>query len=468
MTTGRQRQTDAAVGRRQGTTWLGAAMGALWLLVALAGFAPARAIEVQRVVSPGGIEAWLVQDQSVPVLAVEFAFEGGAALDPPGKEGLANLVSTLLDEGAGPYDSQAFQKRLADNAISLSFDAGYDAFFGSLKTALETRDAAVELTRLALTAPRFDAEAVTRMTEATLARIRYDLSDPNYVAGRVFDATVFPDHPYGRPVRGTLETVPAITVQDLRAFVAGRFARDNLTVGVTGDITPEALGPLLDDLFGDLPRTAAPYEVADVTPKGAGEVVVVPRPLPQSVIALGHEGIRRDDPDWYAATVMNHILGGGGFGSRLMEEIREERGLSYGVYSYLLPLDHAALIMAGGATVNASAGTVLELMRETWRGMAEQGVTEAELADAKIYLTGSFPLRFSSTDRIAQILVSVQREKLGLDYLDRRNALIEAVTLEDVNRAARRLLRPDELTVVVVGQPEDISPTRVIDGDGAS
>lgn len=439
---------------RPAVAWLAGLL--LVCLFALSAARPAQAIEVERVVSPGGIEAWLVRDPKVPVLSIEFSFEGGSALDPEGKEGLANLASTLLDEGAGPLDSAAFQRRLADNAISLNFDAGADAFFGSLKTLTETRGEAVELLRLALSEPRFEDEAIERMRSAVLSGIRRSLGDPDYVARVAFYDAAYPAHPYGRRTSGTLETVAGLTADDLRGFVRSRFALDGLTVGVSGDITDEELGPLLDQAFGLLPERAETAGIETTEPRTDGRTLVETRPIGQSVILMGQPGIGRDDPDWFPALVMNYVLGGGGFGSRLMEEIREKRGLTYGVYSYLVPFEHSALVMAGGATANANAGRMIELMKDEWRRMRDEGVTVAELEDAKTYLTGSFPLRFTSTAAIAGILRQIQRDELGIDYLDRRNALIEAVTLEDVNRVAKALLAPDRLLTVVVGQPEGV------------
>jgi zinc protease len=436
-------------------------------LVALGWSPVARAIDIQQVVSPGGIEAWLVQDSKIPIVAIKFAFVGGIETDPVGKEGLANLASSLLDEGAGPYDSEEFQRRLADNSIGLNFDAGVDAFFGSVKTLTETGDEAWELTRLALTAPRFEAEAVERMRNAVLTRIRRDLGDPDWIARRTFYDTAYPGHPYGRRARGTPETVAGLTADDLRDFVKNRFARDNLLVAASGDITPERLGSVLDRIFGGLPEKAVIPTVADTQPKGGGETVVVPRPQPQSVVLTGQPGLKRNDPDWFAAYIMNYVLGGGSFNSRLMDEIRVKRGLSYGVYSYLLPFDHSALVMAGGSTANPNAGPMIDLMKAEWRRMAEQGITQEELEDAKTFLTGSFPLQFTSTDAIADVALQVRRDNLGIDYLSRRDALINAVTLDDVKRVAGRLLAPEKLLTVVVGQPESVKATRTVE-DGRS
>jgi zinc protease len=419
---------------------------------------PARAIEVQRVVSPGGIEAWLVEDHSNPIISIDIAFSGGAAVDPAGKEGLAHMVSGLLDEGAGDLDSQAFQRRLADLSIRLSFDAGLDTFQGTVRTLGENRDTAFDLLHRALTAPRFDEEPVGRIRSQIRVQLERESESPNMIARRALRQAMFPNHPYARPVHGTLESLPAITVGDLRRFVADRLARDVLKIAVVGDITAEELAIRLDATFLALPEHAAAFEVADVVPRTEGEVVVIERDLPQSVVAFGHAGIKRDDPDFYAAYVVNRILGGGSFNSRLFEEVREKRGLAYSVYSYLHPLNHAGLMMGGVATQNARAQESLEVIRLEWARMSESGPTPEELEDAKTYLTGSYPLRFSSTGRIAGMLLGIQLDDLGIDYVNERNGLIDAVTLEDAKRVAAGLLRAEDLMFVVVGKPDGVAP----------
>ena len=438
------------------TTLRAAALAlALVLLPSLAG-----AVEVQRVVSPGGIEAWLIEDRANPIISLDLAFRGGAAHDPAGKEGLATLVSSVIDEGAGPLDSQAFQGELEQKAIRLSFDAGLDVFDGRLQTLTKNRDRAFELLRLALSEPRFDEEPVERIRAQILARIKARENDANRIAGRTFRKLLFGGHPYGRPVDGTLESIAAVTRDDLRDFVARRFARSNLVIGVSGDIAPEELARLLDETFGGLPAEPADEVIADVEPAARGDLVVIEQAVPQSSVVLGHGGIMRADPDFYAAYVVNYILGGGGFASRLYEEVREKRGLAYSVYAYLNGLDHGALVVGGVGTANDRVAESIALMRQEWRRMAEDGPSAEELAAAKTYLTGSYPLRLTSTARIAGMLVGIQLEDLGIDYIDRRNGFIEAVTLEDARRVAARLYDPEALTVVVVGQPEGLEPTR--------
>ncbi|WP_142847897.1 pitrilysin family protein [Telmatospirillum sp. J64-1] len=415
------------------------------------------AVQVERVTSPGGIEAWLVRDHTNPIIAVEFAFRGGAALDPEEKAGLANMVSGLLDEGAGDMDSLAFQRRLEDLAVRLGFSAGQDNFTGRLQTLTENRDAAFEMLRMALTAPRFDAEPVERIRNQILAGLRRELQDPNTVAFREWYRVVFPGHPYGRPVRGSPETVQAITADDLRQFVSRQFGRDNLVIGVVGDITPEDLGPLLDATFGDLPAEVRPALAPEVEPQLSGEVTVIQRNIPQSVAVFGEEGIDRQDPDFYTAYLLNYVMGGGSFSSRLMEEVRAKRGLAYSVYTYLQSMDRAAIMGGAVATANPRLAESIDLIRQEWQRMAEQGVSEEELENAKTYIKGSFPLQLDSTGSIASMLVSMQIDDLGIDYLEKRNEYFDAVTLDDMRRVAQRLYQPERLTVVVVGDPEGLS-----------
>ncbi len=432
------------------------AIGALVFIVAT----PARAVEIQRVVSPGGVEAWLVEDHTLPIIALSFSMIGGAATDPAGKEGLANMVSALLDEGAGDLDSQAFRRRLEDSSISLSFGASQDSFSGNLKSLTRNRDEAFDLFRQALTDPRFDEEAIERIRAQILTGIASTKNDPGDIARRTFWAANFPDHPYGRRTRGEPESVAAITKTDLITFVHRRLARGDMVIGIAGDISAADLAPLLDSTFGNLPERAEAFTIAPVSPAALGEVIVVEQDVPQSTIVFGQRGVPRDDPDYYAAYVLNHVLGGGSFTSRLYQEVREKRGLAYSVYSYLLPLDHAALWLGGAATENSVVGQSIEVIRAEWARMRDDSITQEQLAAARDNITGSFALRFSNTAAIAGLLVAIQRQDLGIEYLNERNQFFEAVTLDDVNRIAKKLLDPKTLTIVVVGKPDGVEPTQ--------
>lgn len=422
----------------------------------LAGFTPAQAFDIQRVVSDGGVEAWLIEDHVNPIIAMNFAFKGGAAMDSAEKAGLSNMAASLLDEGAGEMDSQSFQGKLEDLGIALGFSADDDAIRGHLKTVTDNRDTAFSLMSLALNRPRFDADAVERIRGQILADLSRQQQDPEAIAGRALSKALYPDHPYGRSSEGVEETVKTISVEDLKTWPAHRLGRDRLIVGVVGDITAAQLKPLLDSTFGTLPAKADPVQVPEIKANAAGKIEVIRRNIPQSVVLFGEQGIKRGDADWYAAYVMNYILGGGGFSSRLMTEVRVKRGLAYGISTGLSPFQHGALLDGGTATRNEKTAESITLIRQEWQRMAESGVGEQELADAKRYLIGSYPLQMDSTSSIAQILVAIQMDDLGIDYLNRRDKLIQGVTAEDVRRVARKVLDQNSLIFVVVGDPKGL------------
>jgi zinc protease len=429
---------------------------ALTVLFAWSLPAIAQATQITEVKSPGGITAWLVHEPRIPVISLSVEFMAGGLYDPPGKKGTANMASGLLDEGAGDMDALAFQQRLEDLAVSLSFDSGRDSFSGNLKTLSHNRDEAFEMLRLALTAPRFDQDAVERIRQQVLVGLKRAEKDPDTIANREWFRIAFRDHPYALPNDGTRDSVADITAEDLRAYVGNALAKSNMKIGVVGDISAEELAPLLDRTFGHLPDTPADVAVPVADLAGAGQIEVIQQAIPQSRVVFGTDGIRRNDPDWYAAYVLNYVLGGGGLTSRLSDEVREKRGLAYSVYSYLYPLERAAIHMGGVGTRNDAVGEALDVIRAELRRVHDEGITAEELEDAKTYLNGSFPLQLTSGGRIANLLVAIQRNDLGIDYIDRRPELIDAVTLEDVQRVAKRLLQPQNLLIVVVGNPAGV------------
>ena len=435
--------------------------GWLTLFVALALFIginaqPAKAMKIQTVKSPGGIEAWLVEEHSVPLISMRFGFRGGSSQDALGKEGIANFMSAMLDEGAGDLDSTAFQERMQDIAMRMTFTDARDAFYGNFQTLSANRDEAAKLLRLAITKPRFDADAVDRIKKQLLARLTFSDRDPSKVAAKAWFAAAFPSHPYGRPATGTNASVASIDAADLEAFRKRTFARGNLKVAVVGDIDAVSLGKLLDEVFGDLPADAGLIDVPQVEPIAGGVEKVIEMAVPQSVAVFGLPSIRRKHPDFIPAFVLNHILGGGGFASILMDEVREKRGLAYSVYSYLQPEDHAAVMIGSVATKNESIAQSLDVIRSVLKRVAEKGPTAEELESAKRYLVGSYALRFDTGAKIANQLLGVQMEGLGLDYFANRNSMVEAVTLDDVKRVAAELLQPKNLIVTVVGKPANM------------
>jgi len=410
---------------------------------------------VQVLTSPGGVGYWLVEEHAIPMVALEISFEGGAATDPEAQTGAARFLSAMLDEGAGDLDSVAFSTQAQLLAANFSFSAGRDDFSVSARMLSDNLEDSVALLRLALTAPRFDPEPLSRVRGQILSSIRSDEADPNALASKAWFAAAFPDDPYGRPRDGTLETMAALTADDLRAAHARLLTRGGARVGVVGAIGADAAGAMVDALLGALPADP-PAPLAPVTIAGAAGVTVIPFDAPQSTVIFGHEGPLRDDPDFIPAYVMNHILGGGGFSSRLTTEVREKRGLAYSTYAYLAPLDRAGLYMGGVGTANERVAESLDVIRDEWRRMAEEGVSAEELRKAKQYLTGAWPLRFDGNAKIAAMLVGLQQDGFGPEYLDQRNGLVEAVTQEDIARVAARWLKPDALRFVVVGQPEGL------------
>jgi zinc protease len=418
----------------------------------------ARATTIERVVSAGGIEAWLVHEPAVPLIAVDFAFVGGAVQDLPGKAGTANLAASLLDEGAGDLDSKAFHDRLERKAIEVSFSAERDNVRGSLRTLTENRDEAFDLLRLALTAPRFDAAEVELIRAQILSLLRRQATSPGDIASRRWWETAFQGHPYGRPVDGTLESVPTITGDDLKAYTHRVLARQNLKIAVVGDIDAETLKPLLDRVFGALPQKPDLATIENVIPQGLGRRIVVNLDVPQAVVDFGGPGIARKDPDFMAAYTVNHILGGGSSDSRLYHEVREKRGLAYSVSDSLVWLDHTSVFIGGTATRADRTGEALDLIEKEIHRLAADGPTAAELAGAKNYLNSSFVLNLDTSSKIASILVQLQLDDLGIDYFTSRSAMIAAVTLDDAKRVSKRLL-DSGLLVTVVGKPQGVAST---------
>jgi zinc protease len=425
--------------------------------VAVAAFAqPALATNIERVTSPGGIEAWLVRDNSLPLIALNFSFLGGANEDPESKAGTAYVVSSMLDEGAGPLDSRTFHQELENNAVELRFSVTHDYFQGSIKLLSERQDKSFELLRLALNEPRFEAEATARVREQIMAALRRETTDPGSIAGRTWWGTAFAGHPYARPNNGTLTTVPTITEQDQKDYAKRVFNRANLKIAAVGDIDAATLGKVLDRVFGALPASGELRSVPNAAPREIGRRIVSQLSVPQAVIRLGGTGIPRKDPDFMAAYLVNHILGGGSFTSRLYDEVREKRGLAYGVYSYLLNLRHTSMFMASTQTSADQTREALELIEKEIRRMVDEGPTEAELAKAKAYLKGAYALNFDTSTKIASMLLQIQLDDLGIDYINRRTAIIDAVTIEDARRAARRLAQGGLLTTVV-GMPKNLA-----------
>ena len=426
-------------------------------LFLLAFAAPLHAeIKIQEVTSPGGIKAWLVEDHGIPFTSLEIRFKGGTSLDAPGKRGAVNLMTALIEEGSGKLDSQGFAAARDGLAADFKFDSDVDGVSVSARFLTDTRDQAMALLQGALVSPTFDEASIARVREQVLSGLRSDAKDPQAIASDLERTRSFGDHPYGSDGSGTIESVTALTRDDLIAAHKATLARDRITVAAAGDISAADLGALLDRLFEGLPATGA-AQPADVTPALKGGVTLQEFPGPTSIVLFSQGGIGFKDPDYYAASILNEIIGGGRFSARLMSEVREKRGLTYGVGTSLAVYEHTQQMVGQFQASNDKVAEAIKVIRDQWADIAKNGVSQKELDDAKTYSTGAYPLRFDGNSRIASILVGMQELGLPSDYPATRNARIEAITLADINRVAAKLLQPGDLHFTVVGQPTGVT-----------
>jgi zinc protease len=440
-------------------------VAALLAMLPLASTPSQAAAKIQHLISPGGIEAWFVQDSTVPLIAMEYAFGGGATQDPADKPGVGNLVADLLDEGSGDLDSNTFHERLDRRAIELSFSSTRDYFRGSLRMLRDNKDEAFDLLRMSLTSAHFDSADVERIRSQIISGLKRDTSNPTSLASRKFLELAYGDHPYGRQTGGTLESVPKIDVADMKDYVRRVLARDTLKIAVVGDIDPATLGKLLDQTFGGLPAKASLTPVADVEAAKPPQRAFIPLDVPQTVVMFGGPGVKRHDPHFMAAYVVNHILGGGTLSSRLYREVREKRGLAYSVYESLLWMDHSAVVVGTTGTRADRAGETIDAIEKEVRRIAADGPTQQELDEAKSYLKGSQMLALDTSSKLAAALLQYQLDRLPIDYIEKRNAIVDAVTLDEAKQAAQRLWGQGLLTVIVgrapqaAAQPAAAAPT---------
>ncbi len=428
----------------------------------LLGILPAHAIDVQVVTgNKTGVKAWLVEDHKLPIISLRFSFQGGIEQDPADKQGLGALtLQALTESGAGPYDAAAFQQRLADQSITITFGAERDELVGGIKCLSADKKAAFDLLRLALTSPRFDAADIERLRARQLSGVLSQYGDQRWQARNALLNDIFPNHPYNQRRLGSQQSLKAITRADIQTYAAAHFALDNLTVAAAGDITPAELSAALDRIFAGLPSRAVLKTIPEVPEIGSSSPIVIRRDGTQTSMIFALSGPKRDDPDYYAAEIANYILGGGGFVSRLMQEVREKKGLTYGISTMLISAQRSGQIIGETDVDNPRATEAHTLIRTVFRRFRDEGPTSREVEAAKDYLTGAMPLILTSTDKIARVLVYLQRNNLGRDYLDRYKEIIHDVTVQDVTRVVTRYFNPEKMSLVLVGKPESIAGAR--------
>ncbi len=430
----------------------------LWVGV-IAALPVSAQIKIEEVTSAGGIKAWLVNEPSIPFIAMQVGFKGGTSLDAPGKTGAINLMAGLLEEGTGDMDAAAFRRETEGLAANFGFSARRDSVVISAQVLKSNANEALALLRKAIVEPAFNEAALTRVRAQVISGLESDLKDPQSIAGQTMNAIAFAGHPYSLPTDGTLETVKALTRDDMFAAHRASMSKEHLIVSVVGDVTAAELGPMLDALLGALPQTGADLP-ARIAFGAAGGTTVVDFPSPQSVALWAQPtSVDLDHPDFMPMFVMNHILGGGGFGSRLTDEVREKRGLTYGVYTYIAWLGATEYIGGSVASANGTVGEAIDVVAAEWKRMADGGVTPEELDKAKKYMTGSYALRFDGNAKIARVMAGMQLDGFVPEYINTRNERLNAVTVEDIARVAKEHLHPDGLRFVVVGQPEGVVST---------
>lgn len=414
-------------------------------------------VDIQQFTTPGGVSVWLVTEPSIPIVSVQMAWRGGSVADPDGLEGLGQAVVYGMNEGAGDLDSLAFQTAMEELNMSFSCSNGTEWTSCSATMLSENAPASMALVASALTAPRYDEGPFQRFLREQEVSLKTRETSAGYLAWRAQSQALYPDHPFAREV--TPESLAALTPELARSHMRALMRKDGMLVTAVGNISPEALAPLIDTAVAALPETSDLPAVTPVTlpQMAAVDPVIVPLPQPQSLVRFIGPAMDRANPDYFPAFVLNYTFGGGGFESRLMKTLRVDKGLTYGVSSSIDPNPSFTVWSGGGQTKNESAGDFITGIREEMQKFIDGGVTEAELSDAKAYLIGSYPLGFDSNAKIASNIMSVRQDDLGVDYFDRRNALIEAVTLEDVNRVAATYLAPGRYSFFVVGEPQGLT-----------
>lgn len=415
-------------------------------------------LDIQEVSTKSGITAWLVEDHSLPIISLKFSFRGaGSIQNSEDKQGLARLLSNTMDEGAGDLTSQEFQKQLSDHSITLNFTSNRDNFGGQVKTLSRNKDKAFSLLKLALNEPRFDAEPLERMTQANLSRIKRSIGQPDWINARIFNDVAFGGHPYALNSGGTLTTLTTITADDLKTYKNNWLTQDRLVIAATGNITKKELVKIIDNVFSALPKSGLENKIQQGSLQNKGKTYLFEKDIPQTIITAALPSIDKNHTDYDNLQLLNYIYGGGGFGSRLMEEAREKRGLTYGIYSQIAAQDYLSTLNISTSTQNKSVGEMLDIIKAQMNLLRDTDITAQELTDAKSYIIGSMPLSLSSTDKVSGILLGLQLDNRPIDYLDTYQNRIEGVTIEDLKRLSNEILNPQELLTILVGKPEGIN-----------
>tara|TARA_Y100000780_G_scaffold211112_2_gene210190 strand:+ start:383852 stop:385702 length:1851 start_codon:yes stop_codon:yes gene_type:complete len=411
-------------------------------------------VPIQQLKTPAGISVWLVESHTLPMVSVEVAFNAGSMYDPQGKEGVASMTAAMLTQGgAGGLSSEQFLKQTERLGAGIAADADTQVLSVGLQSLSENIEASFSHFAEVINNPDFNKKDFERVKQALLASRKRIQENPGKLADEAFDQLVFGRyHPYAHSVIGTDYSLPALTRKDVEDYYEKMFGRKNMVVSIVGDITPEKAVELVEKHFAKLPKGRT-YNIPEAPQEQPPVLQKITLPVPQTSIIMGHKGISRQNPDYFATLLMNHIFGSGGFSSILMEEVREKRGLAYGIYSYFEPLPHWGAFQVSVKTKNESAFEVVDLVKAEIEKLKENGVSDEAYQEAMDYMIGSFPLRLDSNADILTYLTFMQTENMGADYLDKWLDNMRKVTRDDIHRVAKKYLKPDDMVVVMVGQP---------------
>lgn len=427
----------------------------IFIVVLMVSFTANAAVKIEQWQTSTGAEVYFVENHDLPIVDVSVNFAAGSARDTADKSGLAGVTRYMMTLGAAGMSDETIANKMADVGAVLGGDFDADRASFKLRTLSSEREKMQALTvfRQVLQTPDFPEAVLTREKARIIAGLQESATQPESISNKAFMAALYPNHPYSLDESGEVETVNKLTRADLQHFYQQHYGAKNAVVAIIGDLTREQAGALADDITAALPKGGLVSTIPAVAMPMQAKEQRIAHPASQSHILLGYPGIKRGDPDLFPLYVGNYILGGGGFVSRLTEEVREKRGLVYSVYSYFMPMAEAGPFQIGLQTKKEQAEAALKLVKETLDNFVSKGVTEAELKAAKANIIGGFPMRIDSNSKILDYLSVIGFYKLPLNYLDEYNKNVEKVTVAQIKDAFARRLKPENFVTVIVGDP---------------
>ncbi len=417
-------------------------------------FQSINALEYKKLQTSKGIKFWFVQDKSIPIVSVSFSFGGGSSLDSKEKNGISNLMTSMMDEGTTNLTSNELKNLMKENGMKLNFSSQRDRINGNFQTISSQILKSFELFSEVLNHPKFDEKDINKIKRQIISSIKIDESDISTLASNKFNQFFFDQHNFSENTKGSIKSLNNINREDLIKFHKKVFQKQNLIIGVAGNVNEKNIKEFIDLVFGDLNNYDEILKIKKFETLAKGERIHKIK-TPQTSVLFGHPGLARNNENFFALRIANYILGGGGFQSRLYKNIREKKGLVYSVYSYLLSFESDGVIVGGFQTRNKSVYETVESVKNEWKKIQKKGITKTELENAKAYYNGSFTRNFTSTLSIARLLQIVQYYKLGDNYFQEREKIINSLSLEKVNQVVSNLFDGKKLFFMIVGEPEE-------------